>query len=370
MVIKGSLEPPKGISPLSPPLLLMAKRVGIFAGASISFMEVARNIAKVLIAHGATPVLEHKFLPDHVRKGFVESVLIVYTADPILALEYAPHVMLVKPLLKEKVCFYATIDGRPLREFASRPIYRVVSFVANSEWTRRMLTQAGMTVEDVVPHAVDFREVEQALVRAEELRKKIRAKFKDRVVFGVVSNDSPRKNLDGLAEACQYLSKKRDDFVVLAITEKKRPHLFEFNNFYFAGEFGTRSHVDILAFMAACDFLVHPSFCEGFGLPVLEAMAVGTPVVHCWYPPLSEFSDPKANITFPYQYEEEVEPEHGGQVYIFHRFSFEDLADAMSQAIDVARNREEYEERRIRARERAEEYDIYKVYSYFAKRLL
>ena len=32
-------------------------------------------------------------------------------------------------------------------------------------------------------------------------------------------------------------------------------------------------------FYNACEFLVYPSFYEGFGLPPLEAMACGTPVI-------------------------------------------------------------------------------------------
>lgn len=36
---------------------------------------------------------------------------------------------------------------------------------------------------------------------------------------------------------------------------------------------------DVAALLAACEVFCFPSFCEGFGLPVLEALAVGAPVV-------------------------------------------------------------------------------------------
>jgi glycosyltransferase involved in cell wall biosynthesis len=43
--------------------------------------------------------------------------------------------------------------------------------------------------------------------------------------------------------------------------------------------------------MQAADALIQPSICEGFGLPVLEAMACGTPVVASDIPPFREITD-------------------------------------------------------------------------------
>ena len=45
---------------------------------------------------------------------------------------------------------------------------------------------------------------------------------------------------------------------------------------------------------AACDVLVHPYRGEGFGLPVLEAMACGLPVVVTAGGPTDEFVPPAA----------------------------------------------------------------------------
>jgi len=42
---------------------------------------------------------------------------------------------------------------------------------------------------------------------------------------------------------------------------------------------GPVSHAELLALLHGATALVFPSFVEGFGLPVLEAMAVGTPVI-------------------------------------------------------------------------------------------
>jgi glycosyltransferase involved in cell wall biosynthesis len=44
---------------------------------------------------------------------------------------------------------------------------------------------------------------------------------------------------------------------------------------------GDPSVEDLAAYYAGARALVHPALCEGFGLPLLEAMAVGCPVVVC-----------------------------------------------------------------------------------------
>ena len=46
----------------------------------------------------------------------------------------------------------------------------------------------------------------------------------------------------------------------------------------FLGDVGAR---DLAVFYRGASALVHPALCEGFGLPLLEAMALGTPVIAC-----------------------------------------------------------------------------------------
>ncbi len=58
---------------------------------------------------------------------------------------------------------------------------------------------------------------------------------------------------------------------------------------------------DLPAFYNAADFLVYPSFYEGFGLPVVEAMACGTPVITSFGSALEEVAGSAALLIDPYQ---------------------------------------------------------------------
>jgi glycosyltransferase involved in cell wall biosynthesis len=86
-----------------------------------------------------------------------------------------------------------------------------------------------------------------------------------------VGNSRPHKNLDRLLQAFRSLARP-DVRLVLAGTGRAvvgdRIHLT-----------GSLSDDELAAVYRGALFLVLPSLAEGFGLPVLEAMACGTPVV-------------------------------------------------------------------------------------------
>jgi glycosyltransferase involved in cell wall biosynthesis len=57
---------------------------------------------------------------------------------------------------------------------------------------------------------------------------------------------------------------------------------------------------DVALFYNAADLLVYPSICEGFGLPVMEAMACGVPVVTSFGSSLEEVAGGAAILVDPY----------------------------------------------------------------------
>lgn len=101
-----------------------------------------------------------------------------------------------------------------------------------------------------------------------------------------VGGYSPRKNIIGIMEAFSLLNNNLKKDLKIVITGKKGLSYERYKNR--AIELGIINSViftdfvpleDLPLFYNACEFLIYPSFYEGFGLPPLEAMACGTPVI-------------------------------------------------------------------------------------------
>jgi alpha-1,3-rhamnosyl/mannosyltransferase len=70
---------------------------------------------------------------------------------------------------------------------------------------------------------------------------------------------------------------------------------------------GTVPRSDLVALMSGASVLAYPSLSEGFGLPVLEAMACGTPVVASQIGPIVEAAGDAALLVDPTDAEEIAE---------------------------------------------------------------
>ena len=102
--------------------------------------------------------------------------------------------------------------------------------------------------------------------------------------------------------------------------------------------------------------------CEGFGLPVLEANALGVPALHAWIPPLSEFSSKDFNFVWDWSGHIEV-VEIKTQFWLFHTYPTEMLMQMFEYAIDTYYNdRKAYDEYCRKAVRHVSQWDYRKVY--------
>ena len=111
-----------------------------------------------------------------------------------------------------------------------------------------------------------------------------------------LGNDKPHKNLDGLLAAWPRVFAAHPDLsLVLAGVAPGRA----------AGAPGVRAlgfvpDADVPPLVAGARILVQPSFAEGFGLPVIEAQAAGTPVACSDIPALREAAGDAAMFFDPH----------------------------------------------------------------------
>ena len=126
-----------------------------------------------------------------------------------------------------------------------------------------------------------------------------------------VGGYSPRKNIIGILEAFSLLDPKLRENLSVVITGKKgisytiymkRAEDLGIKNSVIFTDFIPLDHLPL--FYNACEFLVYPSFYEGFGLPPLEAMACGTPVISSNVTSIPEICSCSALLVDPYNVDE------------------------------------------------------------------
>lgn len=128
----------------------------------------------------------------------------------------------------------------------------------------------------------------------------------------------PRKNNQGLIKAFSEICVQNSnvDLLISGIkNEQEQEELYQYalkqgiekNRIMFLGFISSES---LLALYKKCEFFVFPSLYEGFGLPVLEAMRVGTPVITTNSSSIVEVAGDAAVLVDPFDYKELAEAMH------------------------------------------------------------
>jgi glycosyltransferase involved in cell wall biosynthesis len=196
-----------------------------------------------------------------------------------MALLYIPDVsgLVLKEYHTRKVVLLSV-----LYTFAVRKAAAVLTI---SDYSKREIAQT-LKLRDsrifVVKLGVsgDFKVIhEEPLLTGFRNSKQLPAQF---ILF--VGSVEPRKNISGLITALQHIApEKRPKLVVAGGKGWKNSELYKHikeNNLDTHILFlGYLSREDLVLLYNTADVFVFPSFYEGFGMPVLEAMACGTPVV-------------------------------------------------------------------------------------------
>jgi len=264
-----------------------------------------------------------------------------------------------------KKYFYTTCDGIPNTNIVNQYLLKDITFIPNSKFTAQNLQEVGLNVELPVFHGINFEIVEKAEHLTPQLNLKMSKDFPNIVKFGIVSGLTKRKNMELMLKVFQEINTKIPDlakkvhFFVISHKDFKNYEVPE--NVHFVSEFGLNPREYIFAFYATMDYVIVPSGNEGFGMPVLESMAMGTPVIHQLMSPFDEFTSWQWNLLIKSNEVEEYYDKTHGQKWKIHKF---DIGD-MINAIMIASELKDRDERSKNLRELAKKYDIENLYVRF-----
>ncbi|HEV1285863.1 MAG TPA: glycosyltransferase family 1 protein [Bryobacteraceae bacterium] len=183
--------------------------------------------------------------------------------------------------------YFTRFRSRQLRFTVKRTVEAAARILTPSEFSRRAILRHYKLDERkvvVVPNAVSssFRPVERESAAAV-----VEEKFGIKGPFVLTVGDlQPRKNHLGLLHAFEETLRQHPHLPHrLVFVGKETWSSKELHRAVLRSNVAGRVHFtgfvedpDLLQFYGACDLFVFPSFYEGFGLPILEAMACGRAV--------------------------------------------------------------------------------------------
>lgn len=168
------------------------------------------------------------------------------------------------------------------RRYLYSGLKRADALIADSASTRRDLCRAYGLSEGkipVIPLGVDrnvFRPLDKIICR-----KELGISPERKAVLNVAL-EHWRKNIPGLLRTTAVLKRTYPDILLIRVGKARNKTLELIKSLDLTDNIRyvtANSEEDLVRLYNAADVFAFPSFYEGFGLPVLEAMACGTPVV-------------------------------------------------------------------------------------------
>jgi glycosyltransferase involved in cell wall biosynthesis len=337
----------------------------ITSNRAVSLQVVAMDIVKVgLELKLDIQWFDRLFTPHEIRLAG-DSAIVIMPVDPLYA---APYMLLARDLKHGGVrnTYYGTVEGKLNRRHLMNWM-REVDFVAVSNYVRDKLIEAGLRVVDVVHHGVDLNQVEQARRMRGAGLKYLQEHGLDpskHTIVLTIANSHPRKGLAWYDKVVGIVEERDPSIKFLVVTEDRGLFYFDrHSNLVVTSDFGRLPRLTVLSLIASSHILAVPSLSEGFGLPVLEAMALGTPCVHAELPPLMEFSTCFTVPVVGVSYFDSAEVGASGIIYEQYSWDPLDFAERLLEVADLVKSGSELlDEFRTKSAEAASKLNIHKTY--------
>lgn len=286
-------------------------KYGVLSSKATSLQVVGKDIVYALEKHGVQAEFYDCQITHYHARAMFDRAIIVIPFDPLVA---TPWFLLQRDYSVNGIpsVTYVTTEGEPKKWLVRPWMKRDCTFIANSSFTERMLLRIGVEVKKVVPHGVNLQLIKHIMREKRKIKEELKKKLNAKVVYGTVASELPRKGLNKLAEAIRIIEDKIEDAKFYIITTSRGKAYFTgLKNVYVSATFGKHTRDEILRIIASFDYYICSSLAEGFCLPVLEAQALGVPVIYPDYDPLNEITHPTANFPIPVIGEEYRSQDYG-----------------------------------------------------------
>jgi len=338
-----------------------------------SFYIVARDLAKIL----DMPVMGvDKTVYPFLARSRPDLVISVGTLNTrILSTKLA-----ILTAAANRVIAYGVTEGitRKLKLVSSLTNLAVklhkLRVVVPSNYVRKELQSLGIKVEAVIPHGVDLKEMESA-----EKSKNILA-FPDYKVkvFSVFSNlfqVRKRLGLYYLLLAWSRLprDRRKNACILLKVPQGTRQLVN-----HLASSLGLKkgeyiildswlSRGQMFCLFKSADIYVHGTLADAFGIPLVESIACGTPVIALNAPPWNEIVNEK--LGWLVKVARETIVQRPGLYISKHRLRIPEVHDLSFKIATAAQFCEEtdYEKMRKRCHDYSRMFDIHNTYKKFKK---
>lgn len=231
----------------------------------------------------------HLRLPPELLRRPVDIVHFPFYTMPVIRNNYKAIITLHDITFEVHPEWYSWKGQVATRHFARYAAYHADAILTDSDSSKQDLLRYYHVAETnvtVVPLGVEAR---FAVIADYERQKAIRAKYHltwpQTILY--VGSIHTRRNVESLIRAFQQVYRTNHDVCLMLVGKREYPYL---DVSRLIDEIGLRERIiwpgyvaddDLPMLYNVADVFVYPSSYEGFGLPPLEAMACGTPVITC-----------------------------------------------------------------------------------------
>jgi glycosyltransferase involved in cell wall biosynthesis len=232
--------------------------------------------------------------------------------------------------------YYVTTEGLSQLDDSCIRTARQLKSVAVSEFVKRMIGELGIIVTGVVHHGINMRRRDVDV----EFKKECMNRTRDCKTILTVSANHQRKGLDRLLQAYRILEQQVPEAFLILHSQQEGYYNLErmvatlgIRRIWLTKSFGQMTQKQLNSLYDLCAVYVQPSYSEGFGLPILEALRFDKIPIAVDAPPFNEIiKDAENGLLVPqrdvswFNFKNSIK-------FKMHTYAGEDLARAMQIAL-------------------------------------